>query len=324
MKKFYSTLVFLLILNFSAIAQIKSNYERGFGIGFKEGYCYSRNTYNCLPPLTPLSPLPRINESSSNYTEGYNRGFQYGLDLKRSNDASRNSDNLLNQKVASFNRYVPQNPVEAMRVVGMIRQQKYDARKEWIQQKIYQFEYLRNSLFNVENFPVGFDTFTHKNNLRNTLLEYIADISAYDYGDDYVFRNIQIELNNIENYHYTYYNSIVESATKKQLEQEKLQNINSEKEKLQNINLSVSGKVSFWKDFTGTSEMHIYLDDKYIGTFTSYFDNVVPLCGQDGTITVSRNPGTYNFKVVNDKSTWIGTVTVNKGECVLHGLTLKK
>lgn len=209
MKKFYSSLILLFFLKLSAIAQLKSNYERGFEIGFKEGYCYNRSTLDCFTPMTPLSPIPRINENRESYTDGYNRGFQYGLDLKRNNDALRNSDNSLKQKVISFNKYTPQNPVEAMRVVGMIKQQKYDARTEWLQEKVYQFRDLYNYLFNSENFPIGFDTLIHKNNLRNVFLEYLDNIKGYDFSDDFVFNSIQVELNNIENYYYEYYNSII-------------------------------------------------------------------------------------------------------------------
>lgn len=289
MKNFYSTLILLLILNFSAIAQIKSNYERGFEIGFKEGYCYNRTTYDCFTPMTPISPMPRINESRENYTEGYNRGFQYGLDLKRSNDALRSSDNSLNQKVASFNRYVPQNPVEAMRVVGMIRQQKYDARTEWLQQKAYQFTDLYNSLFNAENFPVGFDTFTHKNNLRNIVVKYFDDIKAYDFGDDYVFRNVQLEFNNIENYYYTYYNSIV-SQIKQRTEKETIAISNSnnnyaDKQSNENTNFSGILKKHYGKYSCAINEYEL-VGNKYILKETKdgkidLYDNIINFSTKD-------------------------------------------
>ena len=209
MKNLYLRLIFLSILNFSSYAQIKSNYERGFEIGLKEGYCYNQNKYNCLAPMTPFIPYPRLNESSENYTEGYNRGFQYGLDLRRSDDALRNSDIALNQKVVSFNQYIPQNPVEAKRIVGMIKQKKYEARTEWMQQKIYQLAGLYETLFNEQNFPKDFNTYTHKSKLRTVMADYFDDIKAYDFGDDYVFQNVQQNIYNIEKYYYDYYNFVV-------------------------------------------------------------------------------------------------------------------
>jgi hypothetical protein len=258
MKYLYFTITLFFFFSFSAVAQINSNYERGFKIGFKEGYCYNKTNYDCFTPLTPITPMPRINESRENYTEGYNRGFQYGLDLKRSNDALRNSDNVLNQKVISFNRYVPQNPVEAMRVVAMIKQQKYDARTEWIQQKIYQLTDLYNSLFKAENFPQSFDTYTHKNILRNIVAKYANTIVGYDFGDDYVFRNVQLEISNIEKYYYDYYNSIVSQLNQK-LQKELIENAsaNINSQKLVNENVTFS---SFLEKFYG----------KYICTISVY------------------------------------------------------
>ena len=38
---------------------------------------------------------------------------------------------------SQFNSYVPQNPVRAMRDVGIYKQRLYEERSNWIQQKIY-------------------------------------------------------------------------------------------------------------------------------------------------------------------------------------------
>lgn len=61
----------------------------GFNKGWKEGYCYNQN--GCVAPVAPVAPVPTASESSDNYKDGYNRGFQMGLDKKRSNSASSNS-----------------------------------------------------------------------------------------------------------------------------------------------------------------------------------------------------------------------------------------
>jgi hypothetical protein len=45
-KNFLLTLIILFTFNYTLNAQIKSKYSKGFEIGFKEGYCYNRNTYN--------------------------------------------------------------------------------------------------------------------------------------------------------------------------------------------------------------------------------------------------------------------------------------
>ena len=49
----------------------------GYDAGYQSGACYQMG-YGCLPPLTPLCPLPTIYEDN-NFAGGYNRGFVDGL-----------------------------------------------------------------------------------------------------------------------------------------------------------------------------------------------------------------------------------------------------
>lgn len=207
MKNLYSTIALLLIFNFNAIAQIKSNYERGFEIGFKEGYCYNRTTYDCFTPMTPLPPMPGINESKDNYTQGYNRGFQFGLDLKRSKAAMDNSDSNLNN-IPKFNNYVSQNPVEAKRIVGMYKQQKYDIRTQWTQERINQLSDLIVNLFNNQVIT-SFSINDLRKNEYDRITKFVNLISGIDYADDYQFSNVKNGFNKIENDIYDNYNMVI-------------------------------------------------------------------------------------------------------------------
>jgi hypothetical protein len=47
----------------------------GWEAGYVAGWCYRQA--NCLAPLAPLCPLPRLGEDT--YQDGYNRGFLTGL-----------------------------------------------------------------------------------------------------------------------------------------------------------------------------------------------------------------------------------------------------
>ena len=202
-----SIVIVLYSYQFEAFSQIKTNYERGFSEGYKKGYCYEKKTYDCLAPLEPITPLPRIEENSSNYTQGYNRGFQYGLDLSRSKAGIESSDISLRRTELSFNQYVPQTPLEAMAFVGMIKQKKYNARTDWMQQKIYHLTDIYNTLFEQSNFPNEYNTNTHKNNLRKIIVDFTNKVGYLDFGDDNVFSGIKRKLNEIENYFYQYYNA---------------------------------------------------------------------------------------------------------------------
>lgn len=67
-------IVSMLIIFISS--DIQSNYCIGYDDGYADGWCY--NDQFCNPPLSPLCPLPRLNESSASYRDGYNRGFVHG------------------------------------------------------------------------------------------------------------------------------------------------------------------------------------------------------------------------------------------------------
>ncbi|MBN8653431.1 MAG: hypothetical protein J0L67_18530 [Cytophagales bacterium] len=205
MKWFLVTIPVLLI-NFSALSQLKSNYASGFEVGFKEGYCYNNKAVDCFYPMTPEAPLPRINEDKDNYTQGYNRGFQFGLDLKRSNDALSNSDANLNYQLTKFNDYIQQNPIDAMAAVGMMMQKKYDTRKEWIQERINQLAELSQTLFNKETLPSNSDVNSIRNKFWKVTVDYVNGIRAIDYANDYQFGSIQSNLKKIESYYYKSYN----------------------------------------------------------------------------------------------------------------------
>jgi hypothetical protein len=105
------TLTSLLLLNFIAFGQ--SNFNIGFKEGFKNGYCYSNNQsgYYCNPPLPPLPPLPQISERSNSYQDGYNRGFLYGQDRRRTDDNNSSNTNVNPNNPPKFNPYVSQSPI---------------------------------------------------------------------------------------------------------------------------------------------------------------------------------------------------------------------
>ncbi len=200
----------ILLISFCAMSQLKSNYVKGFEVGFEEGYCYNRPAVSiCSYPIILYPPFPRLNESSDNYTQGYNRGFQYGLDLKRSKEALNEADMNLKRQEVKFNGYVSQNPVNAMAAVGMRMQAKYDARKDWIQQRIDGLAELKNSLFNDQTLPSSINAKSTNEAHWRKVKDYVSSISGYDFADDYQFNSIQSNFNRIEKYLYESYNEII-------------------------------------------------------------------------------------------------------------------
>jgi hypothetical protein len=91
-----------------------SQFEVGFKVGFKEGYCYTSNPnsgFFCTPPPPPLPPLPVYPESSAVWLDGYNRGFQTGNSKRYQDDYKINTPPQTNFNPPKFNPYVPQNPI---------------------------------------------------------------------------------------------------------------------------------------------------------------------------------------------------------------------
>ena len=72
MKKIFYTLV--LLLSIQSFAQ--SKFYSGFEAGYKAGYCYGKPS--CVAPIVPVAPIEGIS-----YQDGYNNGFQMGLDKQR-------------------------------------------------------------------------------------------------------------------------------------------------------------------------------------------------------------------------------------------------
>lgn len=83
MKKHILILTFLLsIFSFS-----QSNFSNGFKDGYKKGFCHNQGV-SCIPPNPPIAPIPTVNESNNSYQDGYNRGFETGLEAQKSKNSS--------------------------------------------------------------------------------------------------------------------------------------------------------------------------------------------------------------------------------------------
>ena len=80
-------LILILVCFIGYIGFSQTNYDKGFEDGYKEGWCYGKGI-GCIPPIPPIAPIPRIGEDFESFQDGYNRGFQMGLDDGRKNQDS--------------------------------------------------------------------------------------------------------------------------------------------------------------------------------------------------------------------------------------------
>jgi hypothetical protein len=115
---------------------------------------------------------------------------------------------LTNYGYSQFNKYVPQNPVNSMRDVGLYNQRKYDVRKDWIQKKVTNLVGIIDHLITIESFPNENISY-HRNFLVQKIIAYNKTIGNADFADDYQFSIIQKNYNNIENYYFEYFNYLI-------------------------------------------------------------------------------------------------------------------
>lgn len=257
--KTFPIIIALLIIGLNTISQSKSNFVKGFEEGFKEGYCYNMPPGAiCSYPIIIYPPTPKLNESSDNYTQGYNRGFQYGLDLKRSNEAINEANMNLNQRIVKFNEYISQNPVNAMVAVGMMRQAKYDARKDWIQQRIDGLAELKNSLYNEQTLPNSINAKATNQAYWQKAVDYIYTIRGYDFADDYQFGTIQTNFNRIERYFYDSYNQIISMNLQKETQSSEKES--SFPDSRENVSTNNYQETDYEKNYTGIVEVNTCCD----------------------------------------------------------------
>jgi len=99
--------IFLTLFIYTTIIIGQTNFTNGFYNGYRNGSCYNKGI-NCIPTIPPIAPLPRINESSDSYTDGYNRGFDLGSNSDKKDETSREryqttSSNFVENKMSNIN-----------------------------------------------------------------------------------------------------------------------------------------------------------------------------------------------------------------------------
>jgi len=333
MKKVLS--VIFLFVTISIYAQ--DSYTKGFQSGYKAGYCY--NDFACIEPIPPITPMPKIGESSYNFQDGYNRGFTMGLDNKKAKTTDGN-----NQYTTS--KYTPQGNYQADDFSQNYSLLLKAMEMKQAQMEMYQAQNERNKQIRQER-AVGMmnqvkSYYNSLNQFPNTInngWHNVISMNNYDFCEQ---RKVYVENNKVTKY-------VIDDWDERPISYSLLINkgktilqlLNDEGEKGDTIELYFleylnnpnsfakppigSGKVSFWTNWKRSGNMELYFDGNYAGKFTSFFENGSPFCGQQGTITIKYKPGTYEFRVVSEGNfatkTWKGNITITPNGCFLQGLT---
>lgn len=80
---------------------------------------------------------------------------------------------------------------------------------------------------------------------------------------------------------------------------------------------SIPCQLSFYTNSPYVGSVYLYVDGLYIGSFTKYFLNSTPQCGEEGTITRNLYTGIHSYTVyyANTRQSYYGTISLNPGQC---------
>lgn len=204
----FKTLTALIIVSIFSIKTFgQSNFSKGFDRGFKEGFCYNKSV-GCLPPLTPLTPLTRIGESDNSYQDGYNRGFQVGLDLQRLQGGTTTSTYSNPNYYRSIPRYTPSEyipPVDLQLLASVLerKQRLFDSRAEWIQNRIDKISDMAVIL--LQQFAPN--DYTRITNSLTNFINQQLNSQPLDFTDNSLFNQIVSIMNQYERQIYSVYSN---------------------------------------------------------------------------------------------------------------------
>jgi len=108
------------------------------------------------------------------------------------------------------------NSIDARIIVGMYLQKKYDARRDWIQERITGLVDLINILFTKERIPkcISCQFNSIRENRVKDISDYAKSIAAADFANDYSFSTIQNSFNTLESSVYGAYNFFLHNDPK--------------------------------------------------------------------------------------------------------------
>jgi hypothetical protein len=129
--KSFQVVILLFLFYSNLFAQ--SEYDKGFDKGFQNGYCHNAGI-SCNPPITPIVPLIRIGEKSDNYQDGYNRGFEMGLNEYKDKTSKSNKSTTERQRYETtdpnfVSDFIHKPPMELIMEVLAKKQSQYELKK---------------------------------------------------------------------------------------------------------------------------------------------------------------------------------------------------
>ncbi len=179
-------ILFLIFSVFTVQVFSQLEYYKGYRDGFKEGYCHG--DVGCVAPIAQVGPV-KPGEKFFSYKDGYNNGYNAGIQTRNRDNTSYNNQNQAN-RLTSRNVYSMYNQNSQQQFINAVvqRQALFDQNKTYADDLLNWIEVLRTQTNDSQ-----FNTALNKN--RSTLLLLKKqDLSAAGNEIRQIERNIELEL----------------------------------------------------------------------------------------------------------------------------------
>lgn len=210
-----NNILILILLFISILTFAQTKFTDGFNTGYKKGYCQDQGV-GCIEPIPPISPIPKVGENPNSYTDGYNRGFEMGLNTRKSNFSSSKTSNRTRYQTAkrSFIDFTGNTEKDFLEKISIIQKVAEYKNNQYVDKKEY--ERIREIGQNVVDKIVFLKEFYKKegyypNNKLMTIIEkYESNISSINtvgkiMQSEKYFINVKAELEKLSEYAYQMY-----------------------------------------------------------------------------------------------------------------------
>jgi len=169
MKK--SNIIIILLILFTSSIFAQSNFDKGFEVGYKKGFCQDQGI-GCMEPITPIPPVPGVDENYNSYSDGYNRGFTMGL-KKRKTIKSENTVLEYSKQARKYNKTESSINLNYINYTLKNKQSIIDYNKDIVEQTLENISQRKKSIFKALNSSNILEE--TKINLSNKYNELISD-----------------------------------------------------------------------------------------------------------------------------------------------------
>jgi tetratricopeptide (TPR) repeat protein len=187
--------IYIIVLLFSIKSISQSEFHLGFEAGFREGYCYGK------PACVATVPIPIPSVVGFTYKDGYNNGFQMGLDKQRGVEQNT-TKGYVGTPATFIDNAMFKLPYELMMQIIDKKDKDFEEEYGSLEKRTQIFRDLlkkAEAAFNKKEYysAINFCNQAEKTFLTNPMIDMILGGSYYSNGDyDNALRHLKIAKSN--------------------------------------------------------------------------------------------------------------------------------